>query len=128
MSNAVNPAPGFKRKPGHVVDIKPAGVSYRAMIGQTVVADSDKALLVEESNHDPVYYVPMADCDLTLFRPTERKTYCPYKGEASYWTLRRDDAELSNIAWSYDTPFDEAMPLKGHLAFYPSMLLKVTVG
>lgn len=117
-----NPAPGFQRKPEHRVAFSPAGKHITATLGGVVVAESDSALLCEESNHEPVYYIPMTDCRVDQLIPTSKKTYCPYKGEASYWTLSVGDASARDAAWSYDTPYDEALPIKGHVAFYTGKL------
>ena len=113
-----NPAPGFVRNPDHEVRYTPANVHVVGTVNGKTVVDSRNAILVEETNHGPVHYIPMTDCDLTVFTPTAKKTYCPYKSQASYWTITVGDTVLKDIAWSYDTPYDEAAGLKGHFGFY----------
>ena len=120
MPATANPAPGFARKPDHVVAFRPAGRRVTVRLGGEVIAESDRALLCEETGHGPVYYVPMTDTRAHLFRPTATHSYCPFKGEASYWSVSAGGVDGHDVAWSYDLPFDEAMPIRGHVAFYPN--------
>ncbi len=85
--------------------------------GETVV-DSRRAKLLHEGGHLPVYYFPMADVRMDLLEATDHSTHCPYKGDASYWTLRVADRVAENAAWSYPEPLEGAPPLAGFLAFY----------
>ena len=117
---ADNPAPGFARKPDHVVAFRPAGKRVTVRLGGEVIAESDRAVLCEETGHGAVYYIPMADTRANLFRPTATRSYCPFKGEASYWSVSAGGADARDAAWSYDLPYDEAEPIRGHLAFYPN--------
>jgi uncharacterized protein (DUF427 family) len=82
-----NPAPGFVSRPDYRVDLLPTGRRVKVVFGGVTIADSGAALRVEETGHGPVYYVPETDVRLDLMRPTEHHTRCPYKGEASYWTV-----------------------------------------
>ena len=83
-----------------------------------VVPDSSAALRVEETGHGPVHYLPEKDVRLDLLRPTAHKTYCPFKGTASYWTIKVGDKSAENAIWGYETPYDETEALAGHYAFY----------
>jgi hypothetical protein len=76
-------------------------------------------LRVEETGHGPVYYIPEKDVRLDLMHPTEHHTRCPYKGEASYYTLRMDTSVEENVAWSYEDPIDTVSEITGRIAFYP---------
>ncbi|MDF1790838.1 MAG: DUF427 domain-containing protein [Thalassobaculaceae bacterium] len=114
----INPAPGFTKKPEHRVALKPAGRRVLVTLGGETVADSTQAILCEESNHGPVYYVPMVDTRVDAFTPTARSTYCPYKGTASYWSISAGGTKAENAAWSYDLPYDECAALAKHVAFY----------
>lgn len=114
-----NPAPGFTKNPDHKVVLGPAGKRVTVMLAGETVADSANAILCEESNHGPVYYVPMVDTRADAFTPTARSTYCPYKGTASYWSIRVGGETAENAAWSYDLPYDECASLVKHVAFYP---------
>jgi len=83
------------------------------------VADSSRALILHETRHSPVCYFPREDVRLDLFEKTAQRTHCPFKGDASYWTLKVGGAVSENAAWSYDDPYDDALPIRGYLAFYP---------
>jgi uncharacterized protein (DUF427 family) len=120
-----NPAPGFAAHPDHRVDLVPESRRVKVVFGGVTIADSKAALRVEETSHDPVHYLPERDVRLDLMRPTEHHTRCPYKGEASYWTLEvpADQGAVrrsENAVWAYPTPYDEVSGLAGHYAFYTS--------
>ena len=123
-----NPAPGYARKPDHVVAFRPAGKRVTVTLGGEVIAERDRALLCEETGHDPVYYLPMTDTRASLFRPTDTRSYCPFKGNASYWSVTAGGASKRNVAWSYDQPYDEALPIRGHVAFYPDRVDSIDIG
>ncbi len=90
----------------------------RAFFNHVAVADSRRVLLVLEQGHLPVYYFPPEDVRMDLLEPTERSTHCPYKGDASYWTVKVGDRSAGNTAWSYLDPLQERTDIKGHVAFY----------
>src|SRR5260370_5461609 len=112
-----NPAPGYATKPEHRVDLLPEARRVRVTFAGTVIADSKQALRVEETGHGPVHYVPEKDVRLDLMRPTEHKTYCPFKGDCSYWTVEVDGGKAENAVWGYRAPYDEAKGLAGPYAF-----------
>ena len=123
---AGNPAPGYAKKPDHRVDVAPYAGRVAVTLGGEVIADSGRALLVEETGYRPVYYVPEADVRMDLAAPGDADSYCPFKGKASYHSFRAGGRDAANAAWSYDAPYDEAAALKGHLAFYESRVDAVT--
>jgi uncharacterized protein (DUF427 family) len=90
----------------------------RVMFGGETIADSKRAKLLHETNHLPVYYFPMEDVRMELLEGSEHTTYCPFKGEASYWSVRVGDKVAENAVWGYPEPIDSAPPLSGYLAFY----------
>ena len=106
------------RVPGYRVDLEPSAERVRARVGDLVVAESDRALVVRETGHEPVVYFPRDDVRLALFERTTHATHCPFKGDASYWTLRSGARVEENVAWSYESPFDEVAGIAGFLAFY----------
>ena len=122
-----NPAPGFAKNPSHSVRVTPAGKRVVVTLGGEVIADSAQALLCEETNHDPVFYVPMSDTRADAFTPTDKRTYCPYKGHASHWSISVGNTKADNGAWSYDLPYDEVVTLQRHVAFYPSKVDDIRV-
>src|SRR5207247_4492830 len=113
-----NPAPGYAEKPEHRDDLLPETRQVRVTFAGVVIADSRDALRVEETGHGPVHYVPEKDVRLDLMRPTEHKTYCPFKGDCSYWTIDVGGGKAVNAVWGYRAPYDEAEGLAGHYAFY----------
>ena len=128
-----NSAPGYATKPEHRVDLLPEAKRVRVTFAGTVVADSSDALRVEETGHDAVLYVPEKDVRMGLMRPTDHHTYCPFKGDCSYWTIEVDEAggggkkRAENAVWGYRAPYDEAVGLAGYYAFYPSRVDAIEV-
>jgi uncharacterized protein (DUF427 family) len=127
-----NPAPGFVTRPEHRVDLLPETQRVKVMFGGVTIADSSAALRVEETGHSPVHYLPEKDVRLDLMRPTEHHTRCPFKGEASYWTIEVPDGAASkkseNAVWAYPSPYDEVAGLAGYYAFYSNRIDSITVG
>jgi class 3 adenylate cyclase/uncharacterized protein (DUF427 family) len=82
------------------------------------IAESDNALLYRESRLSPVYYFPREDVRMDLLRRTRHRSHCPFKGNASYWSVNVGDKEVENAVWSYENPLNEAVPIKGYLAFW----------
>ena len=109
----------YHKFPDYRVDLEPDGERVRVRVGGEILADSTRALIVRETRHDPVVYLPREDVRLDLLERTDHRTFCPFKGEASYWTLRAADRVEENAVWSYEDPFDEVAGLKDYMAFYP---------
>ncbi|MEU4163046.1 DUF427 domain-containing protein [Actinoplanes sp. NPDC026670] len=107
--------PRLQPGPDHPITITPTGSRVTVTAGGKVVADTEGALTLQEANYPPVQYVPLADVDPALISATDHQTYCPYKGEASYWSL----PEAENAVWGYLDPYDAVAEIKGHVAFYP---------
>jgi uncharacterized protein (DUF427 family) len=107
--------PRLQPGPDHPITITPTGSRVTVTVGGKVVADTENALTLQEASYPPVQYVPLADVDPALITATDHQTYCPYKGEASYWSL----PEAENAVWGYQDPYDAVAPIKGHVAFYP---------
>jgi uncharacterized protein (DUF427 family) len=126
-----NPAPGYAKKPDHRVDLVPEKRRVQVTFAGTVIADSSDTVRVEETGHGPVHYFPEKDVRLDLMRPTAHHTYCPFKGECSYWTIAVGDAggrkEAENAVWAYPAPYDEAHGLAGHYAFYNTRVDRIEV-
>lgn len=118
----MNPAPGTKKYPGHRVVTRPAGKHVQVKYNGEVIADTRNAVALEESKSSPsvlapvVYYVPREDVKMERLERTSHHTYCPFKGEASYYSLK---GGAENAVWSYEAPYDEMTAIKGLLAFYP---------
>ena len=89
------------------------------MAAGKVVADSRAALVLQEAAYPPVFYVPRADADMAMLVRTDHTTYCPYKGDCSYYSIPAGGERSANAVWSYEAPFPAVADIKGHLAFYP---------
>lgn len=106
--------------PDHSITITPSKEHVRVIFNGKVVADSSRALVLQESTYKPVLYIPREDAQMALFAKTTNSTHCPYKGDASYYTIKVDGREAENAIWSYETPFPAMKEITGHLAFYPN--------
>ena len=115
-----NPAPGYRKNPDHQIRLEPSPRRVRVRFGGEWVADSTNMMLMLEARHLPVYYFPAADVRDDLLRPTDHATHCPYKGEASYWTIEAGGERADDAVWAYRSPYDEmaALGLQNYRAFY----------
>ena len=108
-----------ERDPSHAVTMELSPKWVRVFFNGQAVADSKGAYLLHESNHIPVYYFPKGDVRLDLMTPTDKHTHCPYKGHASYYTVRVGGREAENAVWHYPQPYEDAPPELGEtVAFY----------
>jgi uncharacterized protein (DUF427 family) len=108
---------GHPRDPFHRVDVRHGTAEVRVEVDGALVAHSRRPLLVFETGLPPRYYLPREDVLLDL-APTASHSSCPYKGDASYWSLRVGDTTHDDLAWSYETPLPDAAELAGAVAFY----------
>ena len=115
-----NPAPGFAKNPDWIVLLEPSPRRVRVKFGGEWIADSTDMVLMYESGHLPVYYFPVKDVRLDLLHPTDHTSHCPYKGDASYWSIEAGGRASENAVWAYQTPYDEmtAIGLQDYCAFY----------
>jgi uncharacterized protein (DUF427 family) len=113
---SANSAPGFKTHPDHRIKTKPAGMRVQVTFNGEVIADSRDAIRMEEGSYPPVYYIPRKDVKTERLSRTSHQTYCPFKGQASYYSLLNG---AENAVWSYEAPYAEMSVIKEHLAFYP---------
>jgi uncharacterized protein (DUF427 family) len=105
--------------PDHPITIAPNGKRVRVMFAGQVVADTTHALTLREANYKPVFYIPRADANMTLLKATDHRSHCPYKGDASYFTIEAGGHNAENAVWSYEQPFPAMAEIKDYLAFYP---------
>ena len=104
----------------HPITIEPTPGRVVVRVGDTVVADSSQALTLQESTYPAVQYIPLADVDQTLLRHTDTATYCPFKGDASYYSVQTPDgATVTDAIWTYEQPYAAVAEIKDHVAFYP---------
>jgi len=113
--------------PDHPITIEPTGECVVVRIGEQVVAETSEALTLREASYAPVQYIPIEDVDETLLRPTDGATYCPFKGDASYFALRGPDGEIEDAIWTYEQPYEAVGEIEGHVAFYPQHV-EISIG
>jgi uncharacterized protein (DUF427 family) len=106
--------------PDHPITVEPTKARVVVKAGGRVIADSRNALTLQEASYPPVQYIPREDVDFSVLERTAHDSYCPYKGEASYYSLRTGDELAENVVWTYETPYDAVAQIKDHLAFYPN--------
>ncbi len=120
MDKFANPAPGFQRNPDKVITIESYVGTVVVRAGDTVIASSTKAKVLTEPPYPAAFYIPFADIDFEKLRSTEHSTHCPYKGDASYWSVLPAGEAGINAMWAYRQPFDEMTEIRDHGAFYAS--------
>jgi len=102
----------------HPIDVRPTGSHVTVRVGGVTVADTDRALSLAEASYPVVQYIPVEDVDQGLLHRTATQSYCPYKGEASYYSVTTPGGTEADIIWAYDEPYDAVKEIAGHLAFY----------
>jgi uncharacterized protein (DUF427 family) len=107
--------------PDHPITISPSGNRVRVRLGGVVIAETTDALALKESTYPVVHYVPRSAVQMDRLVKTPHSTHCPYKGDASYFTIvAKDGTRVENAVWSYETPFPVMKEIAGYLAFYPN--------
>ena len=104
--------------PDHRITIAPTNRDVIVRVGDQVVARTDGALTLAEAGYADVQYIPIEDVDAASLRRSDHQTYCPYKGDASYYTVVAGGGELEDVIWTYEEPFDAVREIAGHVAFY----------
>lgn len=105
-------------EPGRALYLEPTPKRIRVVVGGETIADSRRAMLLQESGLQPTYYFPPEDVRTDLLEPIDKHTHCPKKGDASYYTIRVGDHEVEAGAWYYPEPLEGAPPIKDLIAFY----------
>lgn len=88
-------------------------------VGDEVIADTREALSLQEASYPAVQYIPRKDVDFTLLERTDHQTYCPYKGDASYYSVLPAGEAGVNAVWTYEQPYDAVADIREYVAFYP---------
>lgn len=104
--------------PGHTVTVTPAARHVEVFVAGERIAASDRALVLDETGLPRRWYLPKDDVRMDLLRPLNLHTTCPFKGEASYWTLEVADQVLDGVAWAYEAPIESVPEIAGHVCFY----------
>jgi uncharacterized protein (DUF427 family) len=104
--------------PDHAITIASTAQRVTVRVGERVIADSDTALTLFEAGYAPVQYVPIGDVDTHSIEASETETYCPYKGEATYYSIALPDTKITDAIWTYVSPYESVKKIAGHVAFY----------
>jgi uncharacterized protein (DUF427 family) len=105
--------------PDHPITITANPRRVRVSAGGVVIAESSHALSLKEASYPAVNYLPRKDANMAVLQRSERTTHCPYKGDASYFSIVADGKTISDAIWTYENPFPAMTEISGHLAFYP---------
>ena len=110
------------REPGpdHPITISENPHRIRVVLGGFIVAETTKALTLQEAALPPVQYIPRSDVRMDLLERTDHSSHCPYKGDASYFTVTAGGLERENAVWSYEEPHPAVARIREHVAFYPN--------
>ncbi|MER5802168.1 DUF427 domain-containing protein [Streptomyces mirabilis] len=107
--------------PDHPIEISenPGLIRVTARLGGEVIAETTSAVTLTEATLAPVHYIPLKDVNQKFLRRTDSHTYCPYKGEASYYSLVTSASVIKDAVWFYAEPYDAVAAIAGRVAFYP---------
>ena len=105
--------------PDHPIAIQRNPACVVVSVAGRVIADSRNALTLREAEYPPVEYIPRKDVDFSQLERTDNATYCPYKGDCSYYSIPGGGKKSVNAVWSYEEPFPAVGQIRGHVAFYP---------
>jgi len=110
------------RQPGpdHPIRIERNPARVTVTVDGQVIADTNDALTLWEANYPPVHYIPLSDVVAGMVQPTDHYTYCPYKGDCSYYTVLVGGPRTDNAVWAYDADYEAVAAIRGHVAFYPN--------
>jgi uncharacterized protein (DUF427 family) len=105
--------------PDHPIQIDASPSRVVVKVGGKIIADTRDALTLRETSYPPVQYFPRRDVDMAALARSQHTTYCPYKGDASYYSIPAGGDRAINAAWTYETPFEAMAQIKDYIAFYP---------
>ena len=113
--------------PDHPITISPAEGKVRVTVAGRTAAESTRVLRLEEKGYPPVYYLPRDDADMSLLVRTTHYTYCPYKGDCTYYSIPIGGSKSEYAVWTYEKPYEAVASIKEYLAFYPSRVDAIEV-
>jgi uncharacterized protein (DUF427 family) len=105
--------------PDHPISIERNPARIVVSVAGRTVADTRNALTLREADYSPVQYIPLEDVDLSQLGKTDHATYCPYKGDCTYYSVPAGGKKSVNAVWTYEDPYPAVAQIKGHVAFYP---------
>src|SRR4029079_191337 len=105
----------------HPITVKPTGKHVTVLVNGVVVADTDNSLTLQESTYPAVQYIPVPHVAQNILKPSSTTTYCPYKGDASYYSVATAPSgdTVDDVIWTYEQPYPAVADIAGHVAFYP---------
>jgi uncharacterized protein (DUF427 family) len=112
--------------PDHPISIEPNPDRVVVTVAGKTVADTRRALTLREADYDPVAYVPLEDVDRSLLESTDHSSYCPFKGDANYYSVPAGGERSANAVWEYRSPYPAVDEIAGHVAFYPDRVDSIT--
>jgi uncharacterized protein (DUF427 family) len=112
--------------PDHPISIQRNPARVVVSVAGRVIADTRNALTLHEADYPAVQYVPREDVDLSQLERTDHTTYCPYKGDCNYYSVPAGGKKSLNAVWTYEDPYPAVAQIKGHVAFYPDRVDKIT--
>jgi uncharacterized protein (DUF427 family) len=112
--------------PDHPITITPTAARVTVKVDGRTIADTTDAVTLQEASYPAVQYIPFADVDPDVLVKTDTRTYCPFKGDASYYSVRAADRELTDVIWTYEHPYPAVAEIKEHAAFYANKV-EITV-
>ena len=121
MSNLAVVSPfreGYREQPDYLVEFVPSHKRVKVVFNGVVLAETERAMVLRETRLDPVYYLPRDAVCMDYLEQSSHRTYCPFKGTASYWHVVVDGRRVENAVWSYEDPMAEAAQIAGFMAFY----------
>jgi uncharacterized protein (DUF427 family) len=105
--------------PEHPISIQHNRARVVVSVARRMIADTRNALTLREADYPAVQYIPCEDVDLTQLERTDHATYCPYKGDCTYYSVPAGGKKSVNAVWTYEDPYPAVAQIKGHVAFYP---------
>jgi uncharacterized protein (DUF427 family) len=112
--------------PDHPISIQRNPARVVVSVAGHVIADTRNALTLREADYPAVQYIPREDVDLTQLEPTDHATYCPYKGDCTYYSVLAGRKKSVTAVWTYENPYPAVAQIKGHVAFYPDRVDEIT--
>jgi uncharacterized protein (DUF427 family) len=112
--------------PDHPISVQHNPARVVVSVAGRVIADSRNALTLREADYPPVQYIPREDVDFTQLEQTDHATYCPYKGDCSYYNIPAGGKKSVNAVWTYENPYPAVAQIKEHVAFYPDRVDEIT--
>lgn len=118
--------PRLLPSPEHPITVTANPHHVVVTVAGQVVADSVRALTLQEASYPPVTYIPIEDADSALLERTATTSYCPFKGDASYYSIPAGGDRSTDAIWVYETPYPAVEHIKNHIAFYPDRVDSIT--